>query len=107
MRRIARAFVASTVCDSRATIPPRPRSHRSVRAWAGVRNLAAICGRCFGPTPPAVPDVWMEQAYVRLRSGDVAGYRQLCTRLVERFGSDKNGQHIVVWTCELGPDSLA
>jgi tetratricopeptide (TPR) repeat protein len=33
--------------------------------------------------------VWFENAYLRLKRGDIKGYRQLCGRMLEQFGQSK------------------
>jgi hypothetical protein len=46
---------------------------------------------------------------LRLREGNLPGYRDTCARAVERFGRahDPRTLHFVAWTCVLGPDAVA
>jgi WD40 repeat protein len=55
------------------------------------------------------PLVWHRHLLLRLRDGDLGGYRAGCAALFSRFGRD--GRHgfvgPVAWACALGPDALA
>jgi tetratricopeptide (TPR) repeat protein len=57
---------------------------------------------------PENANVAYQHALVLLGAGDLAGYRNLCGEIVQRFGntSDIATAHWVAWTCALGPDAL-
>jgi WD40 repeat protein len=58
---------------------------------------------------PNNPRLWLETAYLRLRTGDTEGYRKLCAHMLERFGKSTNVQEIahLAHTCALAPQALA
>jgi len=45
-------------------------------------------------------------ALARLAAGDVAGYKQVCTRMAKRFAIRQAAAQTVGWTCALAPDAL-
>jgi serine/threonine protein kinase/tetratricopeptide (TPR) repeat protein len=51
---------------------------------------------------------WCAAAALRLRGGDVAGYRQACRELVKRFGrtDDPEAAAFIARACTLAPDAL-
>src|SRR5207248_1859620 len=52
--------------------------------------------------------IWNLHALVRLRSGDMAGYRRACSGMLERFGGteDPSTANTVAWTCGLVPAAV-
>jgi WD40 repeat protein len=55
------------------------------------------------------PLVWHRHLLIRLRAGDLAGYRAGCAAVISRFGRDERPGFVepVAWACALGPDALA
>jgi serine/threonine protein kinase/WD40 repeat protein len=55
------------------------------------------------------PEVWNRHLLLRLRAGDLAGYRAGCAALWQRFGGTSRPEtlNLAAWTCALGPDALA
>jgi serine/threonine-protein kinase len=85
----------------------RDRCYAHLGQWAEWEKLAAEYGKQFDANPPDEPDIWLEQAYLRVRRGDLADYRRLCSRMIERFGSNNEAHLKLAWTCVLGPNSLS
>jgi hypothetical protein len=57
---------------------------------------------------PVYAHLWREQACLFLRSGDEAGYREVCRRLLARFGgADSNEPAEVARACALAPGAVA
>jgi serine/threonine protein kinase/WD40 repeat protein len=52
--------------------------------------------------------VCYQHALLRLHLGDTAGYRQACSRMLDRFGDTREGAiaDIVAWTCVLAADAV-
>jgi serine/threonine protein kinase/WD40 repeat protein/tetratricopeptide (TPR) repeat protein len=52
---------------------------------------------------------WYFLALLELRRGDRAGYRKMCSGMLERFGQSTRGYsaHLTAWTCVLAPDAVA
>ncbi len=71
-------------------------------------KAASDFAKMLEPEPLADPWSWYEQAHLRLQLGDVQGYRQLCARMLERFGKGAQPNEIAMLahTCVLGPDAL-
>jgi WD40 repeat protein/tetratricopeptide (TPR) repeat protein len=57
---------------------------------------------------PDEPGLWREQALALLSAGDEKGYREMCSRLVKKFGdrSDTTSRRAVADTCGLAPDAV-
>jgi tetratricopeptide (TPR) repeat protein len=55
------------------------------------------------------PEVWQGALILRLRAGDLSGYRAACAALLARFGGDDHLATVnnVAWACALGPDAPA
>ncbi len=95
--------------------PPNPtlltqlaEAHRAVgdQYWSiGLfREAADHLNRSFELEPPKSPTRWYSLGLLRLYLGDVAGYRDLCRQMQQRFAGDRVD---VVRTCNLGPDAVA
>jgi tetratricopeptide (TPR) repeat protein len=54
------------------------------------------------------PEVWYRALLLRLRAGDLSGYRAGCATLLDRFGHVDRGANVnnMAWTFALGPDAL-
>jgi tetratricopeptide (TPR) repeat protein len=78
--------------------------HVNLREW----NKAAADYSKLLDLEPTNPELWFETAYLRLQVGDENGYRELCRRMLERFGQSANENDIVqlAHTCVLAPRSL-
>jgi tetratricopeptide (TPR) repeat protein len=53
--------------------------------------------------------LWYRAALIRLASGDRAGYRAACARMLQHFGNaERSGEpaDFTAWTCAVGPDAL-
>jgi tetratricopeptide (TPR) repeat protein len=78
--------------------------HVGRREW----DKAAACyARARKLAPTEEGHFWFEYAAVLLLSGDRAGYRQACSRMVRRCGkAPKLRAYHVARACTLGPDSV-
>jgi WD40 repeat protein/tetratricopeptide (TPR) repeat protein len=83
----------------------RGAAHAALGQWD---KAAADFARLFELESPNDPYSWFEHAYLRLQLGDVQGYRQLCARMLERFGQHGTPNQIAMLahTCVLGADAL-
>jgi serine/threonine protein kinase/Flp pilus assembly protein TadD len=83
----------------------RARVHAARREWGQAADCYARAVK-RGPTDDG--ELWFEYAAALLLSGDRAGYRQACARLVERCGkaSELRPYH-VARACTLAPDAVA
>jgi WD40 repeat protein len=83
----------------------RAEAYADLAQW---QKAAADFARMFEMERQHDPFSWFEHAYLRLQIGDVQGYRQLCARMLERFGQGGNPNEIAMLahTCVLGPDAL-
>jgi formylglycine-generating enzyme required for sulfatase activity/tRNA A-37 threonylcarbamoyl transferase component Bud32 len=80
------------------------RTQAGKREWdKAVKAYAAIID---GPLPDAWGHVAYEYAAVLLLSGDVAGYRKMCGKLVERCGQPNVRSFHVARACSLAPGSF-
>ncbi len=61
--------------------------------WA---KAAADYARAFAAQGPTDPFQWFQYAVLQLQLGDVEGYRKLCDRMRERFGSSKTMEDIAL-----------
>jgi WD40 repeat protein/tetratricopeptide (TPR) repeat protein len=52
------------------------------------------------------PTSFADQALARLGAGDLAGYKQICSRMAKRFGGSQAAAQALGWTCALVPDAL-
>jgi tetratricopeptide (TPR) repeat protein len=54
-------------------------------------------------------ETWHHHLVLRLKAGDLDGYRKACAELVARFGSDGDRETVnfIAWSCALGPDAVA
>jgi serine/threonine protein kinase/WD40 repeat protein len=89
------------------------RQGQAEQALAAYRRAAADYAKLLAAaeaksSEPGAPLLWYENACLHLRIGDVAAYRKLCARMLDRFGHSKNSHEIGVlgYTCLLGPDAL-
>jgi serine/threonine protein kinase/Flp pilus assembly protein TadD len=71
-------------------------------------NAADDYAKGFDIQPSVDPSVWQNYAAVRLYRGDVDGYRQVCQRMLFRFGqaTDPKTVDLLARTCSLGPDAV-
>ena len=58
---------------------------------------------------PDYPRAWYNLAMLELQRGDRAGYRKVCSRMLERFDRPPNADaaYWVAWTCVVVPDAVA
>src|SRR5262249_22236618 len=70
----------------------RGRAYAQRGDWG---RAAADYGLEFDKGPPNGPDLWFELACLRVQVGDAAGYRKLCSQMVERFGKRTNPEEMV------------
>jgi WD40 repeat protein/Tfp pilus assembly protein PilF len=80
----------------------RGRAHAELGQWdkaAEDFGKAISHGREDGVT-------FRDQALARLGAGDLAGYKQVCGRMVKRVGGSPATAQVVGWTCSLVPDAL-
>jgi WD40 repeat protein/tetratricopeptide (TPR) repeat protein len=92
--------------DNDAALFARGRLRAVAGAWEQAQaDFARLAGGPPGRHAPHDPAVWFAQAQARLRLGDLAGYRELCGRMLERFdGSpDLTYLHWLVRACVLAP----
>jgi tetratricopeptide (TPR) repeat protein len=89
------------------------RHGQKERAREPYRRAAEDDAKVFAPPDgksigPANPMRWCEHACLQLQIGDLAGYREHCRRMLERFGQSKSSFDIGVlaYTCVLGPEAL-
>jgi hypothetical protein len=54
------------------------------------------------------PLIWQRHLLLRLRAGDLSGYRDGCAALISRFQGDERPGFVepVAWACSLGPEAL-
>jgi tetratricopeptide (TPR) repeat protein len=64
-------------------------------------------GHAVALVPDNLERCWAHAA-ILLLAGDVAGYRQLCSRVLERFGQtkDRREANLTARLCTLGPDAV-
>ncbi len=80
----------------------RGRAHAELGQWDAAATdfgRAIALGREDAVT-------FQDQALARLGAGDLAGYKQICSRMARRFGGSQAAAQVVGWTCALGPDAL-
>jgi tetratricopeptide (TPR) repeat protein len=84
----------------------RGRFHAERGRW---ERAAADFARGFERQPPRDPAAWFEHACLLLQVGDTAGYRALCSRMVERFGKTRKPREVglLAHACVLAPGGLA
>jgi len=72
------------------------------------KEATADYARAVGVNKDAV-NPWNSQALTCVQQGDGAGYRKLCTDMLEQFGSSKKPEaaYLTVWTCVLAADAVA
>jgi len=58
---------------------------------------------------PGDAQVWYRLALLRLYTGDMDGYRQVCRDMLEHFGQsdEEDAVHHLIWTCTLAEGALA
>ncbi|MBV9126440.1 MAG: hypothetical protein JO112_24085, partial [Planctomycetes bacterium] len=80
-----------------------PRAEMGRWAEAGADLARAIELDAGDPRP------WFKDAQVRLKLGDLPGYRKDCAAMVERFGRETNPVPglLTAWTCVLAPEAVA
>jgi len=73
--------------------------------WA---KAAADFAKAFEVEGPADPYQWFHYALVQLQLGDVEGYRKVCGRMRDRFGSSRMIMDIslLAHTCVMAPGAL-
>jgi serine/threonine-protein kinase len=105
----------AAIASYKKAIEVKPKSADShyrlgdVYAWLGQYDKAgAALQKVFELGTPANPEVWFDQAYLRLHARDADGYRQHCRRMVQHFGTSRNGPDIMflAHVCVLAPDAL-
>jgi WD40 repeat protein/serine/threonine protein kinase/Flp pilus assembly protein TadD len=91
--------------------PPRWGDHVArARALIPLRRWSEAAADFAAAVELGVTDgqVWFDQAIVLLTSGDLAGHRRACARLLERYGETDDpmlaGQ--LVWCCKLAPGAV-
>jgi WD40 repeat protein len=80
----------------------RGRAYAELGQWdkaADDFGRAVALGREDGVT-------FRDQALARLGAGDLAGYKQVCARMVKRVGGSQATAQVFGWTCSLAPDAL-
>jgi hypothetical protein len=70
------------------------------------KAAAAAYARVFAVQPVADGELGFEYAAVLLLSGDRAGYRKMCSEMLQRSGSLKVRPYHVARACSLAPDSV-
>jgi WD40 repeat protein/tetratricopeptide (TPR) repeat protein len=77
--------------------------------WQQWDRAAAAFGRSLQLDPDVPPLAWYKLALIRLRCGDLDGYRKTCAAMAAHFGnsSDPWQAHWVAWACAAGPDAVA
>jgi tetratricopeptide (TPR) repeat protein len=83
----------------------RGRAYAELEEWQN----AATAFEHATTLKPDSPVAWYNLALVELQRGDRAGYRKVCSRMLERFGPSASADHIywMIWTCVLAPDAVA
>jgi serine/threonine protein kinase/Flp pilus assembly protein TadD len=83
----------------------RGQFHMQFFCW---EEAAADLARGFERQPPVDPNLWYSHACLRLYAGDEAGYRQICARMLDKFGqtTDLTTSHLLARACILGPNAL-
>jgi tetratricopeptide (TPR) repeat protein len=93
---------------------------RVIELTPGDANAVGKRGRCYAELgqwdkaasdfsragPEDVADL-RDLALARLGAGDLAGYKQVCSRMAKRFGNRQADAQVVGWTCALAPDAVA
>jgi tetratricopeptide (TPR) repeat protein len=92
--------------------PGRPDLyHRRGQAWAELGQWAKASADLAKAIQLKVEGtkVWYQHALLLLHAGDIKGYRQVCARLLKRYGQEKDPDtaNQVAWTCVLAPDAVA
>jgi serine/threonine protein kinase/WD40 repeat protein len=89
------------------------RQGQAERALSAYRKAVADYARLFAASDaksaePTDAILWYQYASLDFRIGDLAGYRKLCARMLERFGQSKDVRDITILAhaCLLGPDAL-
>jgi WD40 repeat protein/tetratricopeptide (TPR) repeat protein len=106
-----RGFAARFHLSWLIALEPNEGSHYAGRADANVAldrwdEAAADVARAVELLPDDA-SLWHQQALLRLRSGDAAGYRRTCAGLLKRLGqtTEPATAALVAWTCCLAPGS--
>jgi serine/threonine protein kinase/Tfp pilus assembly protein PilF len=71
-------------------------------------EAAADLAKGFERQPPVDPNLWYSHASLRLYVGDEAGYRQVCARMLDKFGqtTDPSTGVLLARACTLGPNAI-
>jgi tetratricopeptide (TPR) repeat protein len=80
---------------------------------AAARGQWSVAARAYAQItmdPPVPLDAWYHRAIACLKTGDQAGYREICESMLDRVKLDPFNLapiNLVAWMCALGPDAVA